>query len=224
MSHGPAHVALAAFDVENSGDPSKTDDILRATRSALLETLRDAADRAAISWSRCVWRDQGDGGTLIAPADYEFRIVDPFTGHLAAGLRRHNRRSSPPARIRLRMAVHSGPVSYDQTGVSGTPLVHLARLLDSLPLRAQLAASPGDLALIVSDPLYNNIVRHDYGLLDPAAFHQVPVRVKETTTYAWILAVAGGSIPPAPPTPREALDPVVPVSSAHRVPRLPRCP
>lgn len=199
MPLGPAHAALAAFDIEKSSDPAKTDDILRAMRPALLGVLREAINGAAISWSRCTWLDQGDGGTLVAPGEDEFRIVDPLAGHLAAALRRYNRRSSPLTRIRLRMAAHSGPLYRDAGGLSGAPLVHLARLLDAEPLRTQLATAPADLAVLVSDSLYGGIVRHDYGLLDPAVFHEVEVRVKETNTRAWLLGPPGRPAAPAAP-------------------------
>jgi hypothetical protein len=198
MAPGPVHRALAAFDIEKSGDPGKTDDIQRATRLALRSILREAVDGASIGWSRCTWLDRGDGGVLVAPGETQSRVVDPLAGHLAAALRRHNRRSSELARIRLRTAVHAGPVHDDPDGVTGATMVHLARLLDAQPLREHLAVTSADLAMLVSDSLYDQIVRHDYGLMDPASFHPVDVQVKETHTRGWLLASGGAPVPPAP--------------------------
>jgi hypothetical protein len=191
MAPGPVHRALAAFDIEKSGDPGKIDDIQRATRSALRSILREAVDGASIGWSRCRWLDRGDGGVLVAPGESQSRVVDPLAGHLAAALRRYNRRSSELARIRLRTAVHAGPVLADSDGVTGAAMVHLARLLDAAPLRNHLALTSADLAMLVSDSLYDQIVRHDYGLMDPAAFRPVDVLVKETSTRGWLLASGG---------------------------------
>jgi len=187
MAGAPVHVALAAFDIAKSGDPAKTNDIQQAAISAVRFIVRDAVDCASIGWPQCRWLDRGDGGVLVAPAKSESRVVDPLVFHLAAGLRRYNRRTSDLAHIRLRMAAHSGPVHLSHYGVTGVPMVQLARLLDAPPLRLQLDATSADLAVLVSDSLYDRIVRHDYGLIDPAAFCPVGVEVKETSTRAWLL-------------------------------------
>jgi hypothetical protein len=214
MRPAPAHRALAAFDIERSGEPDKIDDIQRATRLALAGILREAVDGASIGWSCCTWLDRGDGGVLVAPGETESRVVDPLIGHLVAGLRRYNRRSSAVARLRLRMAAHSGPLHADHDGVTGTAMVHLARLLDARALRAALAAISADLAVLVSDSLYDRVVRHDYGLMDPAAFHPVDVRVKETCTRAWLLvsgeyAARPSDERPVAPAPRSGNRPPV---------------
>jgi hypothetical protein len=182
-----AHVALAAFDIAESGDPAKTNDIQLATTVGLQSILRAAVNGASIGWRRCCWLDRGDGGVLVAPGDAEHRVVDPLVQHIAAELRRYNRRSSDLARIRLRMAAHSGLVLASGDRITGMPMVHLARLLDAPPLRRQLEAGSADLAVLVSDPLYDRIVRPDHGLLDPASFRPVDVEVKETSARAWLL-------------------------------------
>jgi class 3 adenylate cyclase len=182
-----AHVALAAFDMAESGDPAKTNDIQLATMEGLRSILCAAVDGASIGWRRCCWLDRGDGGVLVAPGDAEHCVVDPLVHHLAAELRRYNRRCSDLARIRLRMAAHSGLVLASGDGIIGMPLVHLARLLDAPPLRRQLETGSADLAVLVSDPLYDRIVRPDHGLIDPASFRPVDVEVKETSARAWLL-------------------------------------
>jgi hypothetical protein len=198
------HVALAAFDMAKSGDPAKTNDIHLATMAGLRSVLREAVNGASIGWRRCSWLDRGDGGVLVAPGDAEHRVVDPLVQHIAAGLRRYNRRSSDLARIRLRMAAHSGLVLASGEGIAGVPMVHLARLLDAQPLRLQLEAGSADLAVLVSDPLYDRIVRPDHGLIDPASFRPVDVEVKETSTRAWLLlpgpVLPGLDAEPAPPS------------------------
>jgi hypothetical protein len=195
MARGPAHRALAAFDIEKSDDPGRTDDIQRATRSALRAILRDAVDGASIGWSRCRWLDRGAGGVLVAPGQTESRVVDPLVGHLAAGLRRYNLRSSALARIRLRMAAHAGPVHEDLDELTGAAMVHVVQLLDAPLLGEHLALTSAELAMLVSDPLYDQIVKHDTGLLDPAAFRPVVIRVTETSTVAWLLASAETAAP-----------------------------
>jgi len=207
MAGAPVHAALAAFDIAKSGDPAKTNDIQQAAISAVRFIVRDAVDCASIGWPQCKWLDRGDGGVLVAPAKSESRVVDPLVFHLAAGLRRYNRRSSDLARIRLRMAAHSGPVHLSHHGVTGVPMVQLARLLNAPPLRLQLDATSADLAVLVSDSLYDRIVRHDYGLIDPAAFCPVGVEVKETSARAWLLVCRPALESSQPAEPSEPAEP-----------------
>jgi len=210
MAGAPVHVALAAFDIAKSGDPAKTNDIQQAAISAVRFIVRDAVDCASIGWPQCRWLDRGDGGVLVAPAKSESRVVDPLVFHLAAGLRRYNRRTSDLAHIRLRMAAHSGPVHLSHYGVTGVPMVQLARLLDAPPLRLQLDATSADLAVLVSDSLYDRIVRHDYGLIDPAAFCPVGVEVKETSARAWLLVCRPALESSLPSEPSESSGPSEP--------------
>jgi hypothetical protein len=195
MAPGQAHRALVAVDVEKPGDLSKIDDIRPTAGSALESLLREAVDGAAIGWSRCRWLTRRSGGVLIAPGDVESRVVDPLVGHLAAGLRRHNQRGGTPARLRLRMAAHAGTVHEDPDGVTGAAMIHLARLLTAPPLRKHLALTSADLAMLVSDSLHDQIVRHHYSLLDPAAFHPVDVRGAASSSPAWLLASAENPVP-----------------------------
>jgi hypothetical protein len=202
MAAGPVHRALAAFDIEKSGDPGRIDDVPPAIRSALLSVLREAVDGAAIGWSHCRWLDRGAGGVLVAPGEVAPRVVDPLVGHLAAGLRRHNR-GSTQAHLRLRMAVHAGPVLDAADGVSGAPMVHLNRLLHAPLLRADPALTSAELAMLISDSLYDQLVRQNHGLLDPAAFRPVAIGRTEASTTAWLLAA--GQHPAT--TPRSASRP-----------------
>jgi tetratricopeptide (TPR) repeat protein len=79
------------------------------------------------------------------------------------------------------------------------------RLLEAGPLKEALRASRADLALIISDWFYEEVVRHQPAG-DPGAFRHVAVDVKETRTSGWVRlpGTAGASAPvtsggPAPP-------------------------
>lgn len=107
-------------------------------------------------------------------------------------------------RIRLRMALHAGEINYDEHGVTAAAINLTFRLLDSQPLKAALADSPGVLALIASSWFFDEVIRHSTAA-DPAAYRQVRVHVKESATVGWIgrpdyaYPPAAGQIPPAEP-------------------------
>jgi hypothetical protein len=96
--------------------------------------------------------------------------------------------SDDPAVLRslgIRTA-HIGPVEHDGHGFVGTDINLLFRMLEARPLKAALAGSGAELALIVSDYVYNNAVRRYPSLISPDAFRPVKFQVKYTRARAWI--------------------------------------
>jgi O-acetyl-ADP-ribose deacetylase (regulator of RNase III) len=187
------HRAILIVDVENFGDPARTNPCQLAVRAALYKALRAAFARARISWTACTAEDRGDGILVLIPPDVpKAWLVSRLPARLAEALDRHNQASPPPARIRLRMALHAGEVHQDTHGHAGTALNRAFRLIEAPAARAALRQSPGPLALIVSDWFYDEVVRHDPAA-GPARFRPVPVTVKETEMPAWVCAL----VPPA---------------------------
>jgi len=192
-------------DVERFGDRSRTNLNQLAIRKGLYEALIDAFSKSGIAWANCVSEDRGDGALILIPPDVpKTRLVTSVPAGLVAAVTRHSGGCAAPERMRLRMALHAGEVYYDAHGVTGTAINHAFRLADAAALRSALNASPGVLALIVSDWLYDEVVRHDPAAV-PALYRQVQVAVKETAAVAWIrvpepssvqAAASAGSTPP----------------------------
>src|SRR5262249_1144747 len=124
--------------------------------------------------------DLGDGLRLIVPATIPpGTLLDPFVPNLASALREHRKAVADVARLRLRVAIHMGLLHRDR-GWAGQPLVHCARLLDAGPVRRILESVPqADLVMVVSQVIYDAVVRHGYGL-DPATYRQITINEKET--------------------------------------------
>jgi hypothetical protein len=173
----------------------------QVVRDRLYTMLRAAFERSGVSWAACYHEDRGDGALVIVPPEIPTRAVaDPLLALLAAELRRHNRRAAEPVRVRMRAALHLGPVTRDAEGLNGDALIHAARLLDAPPLRDALRASGADLALMASRHVFETALSSDTGLLDPAAFTQVSFRVKESQITAWMHVVGHpAAVEPAPP-------------------------
>lgn len=177
------HCPMLALDI---ADFSRRDDSTQQhLRDGLYRITEDACDAAGLLWHTCYHEDRGDGIIGIAPPAVSAELLDAVAAHVWAGLRRHNKHTSMPARIRLRMAIHAGYVRYDRDGVSGHHLIHLFRLLDAHELKNQLAASQADFALITSDYLYKEIIQHGPGLIEPTAYQRVAITNKETHADAW---------------------------------------
>jgi O-acetyl-ADP-ribose deacetylase (regulator of RNase III) len=180
------HRAILIVDVEKYGDPARTNAHRLAVREGMYRVLRQSFAKARIDWADCMTEDCGDGVlVLVPPAVPKSWLAARLPVRLAEVLHRYNTGSPPETRIRLRMALHAGEVHADARGVAGTAIIRAFRLIEAPALKSALRASPGVVALIVSDWFYDEVVRHDT-VARPWSFRQIRVVVKETVTAAWI--------------------------------------
>jgi hypothetical protein len=185
---GPAvHRTILVVDVESFSDRRRTAPHQIAVRNGLYCALRKAFDGAGIPWDDCYHEDRGDGVFLLAPPEVPKHLfVESLPHRLVAALREHNEIHADRSRIRLRMALHAGEVRHDEQGVTGEALIRAFRLVDAGSLKAELAASPGVLAMIMSSWFFDEVVRHSAAARVPGAHREIKVTVKETDTTAWI--------------------------------------
>lgn len=161
---------------------------------------------ADVPFDACYHEDRGDGAIFVLPVTVSMSIMaGPFLGRLRAELRRHNELSNELGAIRLRVALHAGEVRMDEHGLVGAAVIHVFRLLDAQVFKDALARSGAALAVIASDRLYEDVLRHGWDLVDPADYTAVDVRSKETSARAWILVPGGAS--PADASPPEDAKP-----------------
>jgi class 3 adenylate cyclase len=159
-----------------------------AIQRHLIEVLNEAAGKAGLS--RVTWDRQpsGDAELAVLPADEpESVVVDEFVRQLDAALARHNRPLRPEAWLRLRVAVHFGPVMAGDNGFAGPGPVAVSRLVNSEPLRAAMVQAPeANLALLVSGDIYRDTIEPQHTTLRPADFRKVHVTAKEFDADAWL--------------------------------------
>jgi len=180
------HRIILVVDVEGFGDHRRTNNDQITVRAGLYEALRQAFRVAGIPWGECEHEDRGDGALILAPAEMtKGPFVEDLPGALVDALQAHNQQHLPAEQVRLRMALHAGEINYDDHGVTGAAINLTFRLLDAEPLKAELAGSPGLLAVITSSWFFDEVVRHSR-VCDIAAYRSVSVAVKETTATAWI--------------------------------------
>ncbi|MGW0801556.1 hypothetical protein [Nonomuraea sp. NPDC002799] len=201
---------LLTADIENYG--GRTDAQQRTLQSGLICAIETAADRVRLdreSWSCQVG---GDSLTAVLPAEPGPLVtipllLDPFLTELDAAIAAHNSRRADPtwARMRIRLAVHVGPLQLD--GAAGWPGQHAvqpARLRDSAPIRTALDTfRDADLALIVSREVFRDYVSQGPGRPRPSEFLEVAVAEKKQEYPAYLYVphfdVHDMEIPESPP-------------------------
>ncbi|WP_230862817.1 ATP-binding protein [Amycolatopsis camponoti] len=186
-------------DVEGFGDPVRTGPHLQAVRAGLDAVMRAAFAAAGVEWEDCYREMRGDAVVALTPTNMDkTTFVETALPALVTRLRVHNDTHPGPQLLRLRVALHAGEVSYDSHGISSAALIRTFRLCDAPPLKAALAGSPGLLAVIASDGLFDDVIRHTPAAA-PATWRPVPVAVKEADTTGWI------TLPDQPYSPVPAL-------------------
>lgn len=145
---------------------------------------------SATGLDRSGWQIQRKGDEELAVHRMdgtEPRLVDDFVRHLVSELREYNGLRVSAARLRLRAAIHHGPVELADNGFAGTTVVTTARLLSSRHLYEALRTNDGaDLALLLSDDVYRSTVAGGHTTLSAVDFRRVTVREKEYEAAAWL--------------------------------------
>ncbi|SNS45470.1 hypothetical protein SAMN05443665_1004119 [Actinomadura meyerae] len=156
---------------------------LRAQRE-----LSDALDRAArgVGLDRARWHKQvgGDGELAVLPEGTDpAPVAGDFVILLDEALREANDGDAAGRfRLRVRLALHHGTLTAGPFGPAGDAPITVQRLLDATPLRRLLSGDTGrDLAYVVSDSLFEDVVRTGFCALPPHEFQAVKVAAKGAT-------------------------------------------
>jgi CRP/FNR family cyclic AMP-dependent transcriptional regulator len=176
-TEGDRSVVFAAEIAEFTGRQS--------AREALHRLLATAFDDAGIPWDTCLREDREGGILAVTPtrttaAGVGGKLLD----QIQSGIRQYNLGARHSARIRLRVALHTGEVHRDEYGAAGPAVEHVLHLLDAQILREGLTTET-DLDLIVSDPFYKDVTRHRAAHGTPKTFHQVTVEPPESRSPYW---------------------------------------
>jgi hypothetical protein len=147
------------------------------------------------------WYEQvsGDGELVVLPEDVDIPVVvGDFTSQLEMILGELNHRVIGGTRLRLRVAMHHGTLTPGPFGPAGDAPIVVSRLLDARPLRKLLAdQQERDLALIVSQSLYQDVVRTGFCSLDPGEFQPVRVNAKGVQYHGFVRRQEAERVAPA---------------------------
>ena len=130
----------------------------------------------------------------ILPVDTpEPTVVGALASCLDRILRQENRHLLPQAKVRLRMAVHEGLVHLDSAnGYAGDAVNTVCRLRDAGCLKQALAVfQDAALALIVSEPIYREVVARRYDGIRDNRFRRIFIddEEKQFRSEAWMCVV-----------------------------------
>ena len=178
---------IAAFNARTR----TADDRVLIQRKSLSMT-RDAFVQAGVPWDACHRRDRGDGLLLVVPPTIPSATVIGALARLAAELKSYNRRSALSVQIRLKVAVHVGPVTTNESGLTGEALILAARLLDSAKLKRSMTQIGAQLGVIASNTIYDTVIKD----LDVDGYRKVRCTVKESRLVAW-MQLTGHALSPA---------------------------
>jgi hypothetical protein len=153
----------------------------------LIEVLNEAW--RAVHLDPLPWvQDMVDGVLILIPANISLaRLLEDFIRELEADLKLHNRFLAAEDRLRLRVSMHSGRVNLEPSGPAGGAIILAYRLLDAPQLRAALDDQPAaDLAVIISNEVYQDVVVQSYGNLDKRRFQHIEFHTKTGEEAGWL--------------------------------------
>ena len=185
--------AMLAVDIAEFTRADRDDEVQLQLRISFYGILREALGGSGMPWDQCQHEDRGDGVVVIVPPGLPAQpIIDSLPERLSGLIRRHNRFSYESVRMQLRVAANIGPVYGDEHGFSGDDLTLLGRMLDAQPLRRALSESGSEVALIISDYVYDKLVLRRQSLAGPRSFRPVRTQVKRIPVHAWMYLHAPG--------------------------------
>lgn len=188
------YCTVVVLDVAEFGAHERTDGDRAIVRHELQHMVREAfAEPPFNGLDRCHWEERGDGFLIVAPPQIRTRwVAEHLPDRLAAAVRRHNRRFAEPVRIRLRLAVHVGPVTSDEIGVNGSAIIHATRLADAVEFKERMKAEDAALGVIVSPYVYEHVVRHGERF-ENGTYERIQGQVKESAIDAWLRLIGAAS-------------------------------
>jgi tetratricopeptide (TPR) repeat protein len=184
------------------------------TASVVHEALRLAGESIAVPIDRWKMHAAGDGALIVFPAEIdESAMIAAITRTLATELGRYNKVQPAGDRLRVRLSIAQGTLHATPFGFSDDVTIGVARLVNCSVLRAALVGYPAsDVALIVSEDVFLDVIAHERHGLRVRSFWPVVAADKEFQAPAWIHVpdrASGPSRPPgadlsrlAPPGPR----------------------
>jgi hypothetical protein len=198
------HRIMLVADVEDYSSRNGHDQAkLQATLVDALDYAGRSANLEILDWDR---QKQGDGQFVILPPKTDpVAVLRPFVKALSKYLRH---KQTATFRIRVRLAIHEGPIQLDgANGYPGDHAVQPNRLVGAQPLRAALAACPqAYLGVIVSERVFMDYIGQRPGSPRRDRFRRVDVEEKKNR-YVGYIHVPGHNVhavdisPTVPPRP-----------------------
>jgi hypothetical protein len=189
LSPGPPH-HRTIFAVDIEGSTTRNNSAKAGLRGAMYELVEQSLRANGITDNyRDPFVDRGDGIlTLVRPLDEvpKTLLLAKVVPTLADLLANHGQQH-PDQRLRLRAVVHAGEVHQDTQGNFGEALDIAFRLLDAPEVKQAFRMCTAPLLLVVSELIFESIVRQGYEGIDERAFTPVAdVLVADRHHQGWV--------------------------------------
>jgi hypothetical protein len=185
--HGSLVYGLTVgVDIENF---TKLDILGQSLAQRTLSKVLDlAAHRAVLDRENWHCQPRGDGELAILPADTDVAwVVSEFAARVPEVLAELQEIHPAAPRIRLRMAMHHGPLMTGSFGPVGDAPIATCHLLDAPAVRRILAAETScSVLLVVSEKIYEEVVRSRFYGLTPERFQRIRISVKRSSYTAYV--------------------------------------
>src|SRR6266508_1020837 len=153
------HRGILLIDIEGYSRPPRTNLVRGRLRKSLYLLLDEALQSVGIAAGQYEPKDEGDGVLLLfGPNIPKNRLLHPLIGELVS----------------------------DEHGYFGEDLDEAFGLVNSDFLRNCLAETASPLVLLVTNQIYQGIVKQETVGIDPAIYKRVKVSVKGKRLYAWL--------------------------------------
>lgn len=184
----PLYRAIVAVDIE--GSTTRNNTAKARLRHVMYDVLEEALQVSGIAEPHHdPLVDRGDGIlVLIHPVDQvpKTLLLNKFIPTLSELLADHGDHR-PDHKFRLRAAMHAGGVHFDTRGPFGEAIDITCRLLDAPAVKTKLSQTDAPLVLVVSDDIYQNVIKHGYDGIDDRAFEQlVHVEINGQPHRGWV--------------------------------------
>jgi hypothetical protein len=173
------------FTIDMVDYSSRTSETQRVAQERLYTMLRRFSGEMGIAFDPASYQHTGDGFNFFLPDMDALVAVRHLVRTMPRLLREDNRGHGD--KIRLRMAVDVGPVEPSALGFAGPTVIRFCRLAASTPIRDVLDETDTDIAIFISDTLYEDIVRQ-YSDLSRLPFTRRDVVVKSYQATAYLLS------------------------------------
>jgi hypothetical protein len=177
--------AFVAADLQGYSD--KPEAFQTVAQAGLQKVLGCAAERAGLTWDPVDHQPSGDGLLVVMAPDPPRRLLaETFVREVNAELHDHNRLCAEQARLRVRLALHHGPVEPAALGYSGDGPVTTVRLCNGGPLRSALETSGRHLGVIVSETVYVDTFEARKTSMEPTELREVRLPELRRRARAWL--------------------------------------
>ena len=158
--------------------------------------MTKAAASAGLDRGRWYRQPRGDGELAVLPqSDNGLSLVADYPGKLASAVAEVNLAGHTGPRLRVYLAIHHGAVTPGRFGPVGAAPIVISRLVDAEPVRQQLRQrSDLDIALIVSETVYEEIIKSRLHDLSPQAFRRTVIRSKGASYVGYLYQGVYGAL------------------------------